>query len=114
MKIFQAENSLGSKTSPSGVSIKWMTGTFLSLGSYVKVVHDGKEHHFYVSHVLTGGSSIAPDPSRTGQVIITATETGYHGPRFKHGFDPRLLLDVEVVPITDPDKIEQIRKESFY
>lgn len=115
MKITQAENSSGSKFAASGVSIKFMVRSgFIPVGSFVNVTHDGKEHHFSVTHCITSPIEDVPGAASTSHLIVTASETGYHGRKFKPEFDPRLLLEQEVIPVTDPVEIAQIRKESSY
>lgn len=110
MKIIQAENNLGSKFSQSGVSIKTATTNFLPLGSYLKV--DG--HYFSITSSITSPIEDVPASAQYATLVITATETGYHGSRFKSDFDPRLLLGKKVVPVTDPNEIAEVRKESTY
>ena len=114
MKITQAENSHGAKFSKSGVSITFRTRTFLPVESYVKIVHDGKTNHFSVARSITEPFEDIPGASKNAGLLVTATETGYHGSKFSNFFDPRLLLEAEVVPVTEKDEIAEIRKVSNY
>jgi len=110
MKVVQAENSRGSKFSQSGVTVTFETNKFLSLGSYVKIWG----HNFSVIRSVTGPTEDISGAEKTARLIITATETGYHGYKFNDSFDPRLLLGKEIVPVTNDAEIEEIRKESGY
>ncbi len=114
MKIIQSQNNEGSKFSQRGVVITFRTRNFVPIGSYVKLSHEGKDHHFQISTSITSPFEDIPGASANSFLTMDAYETGYHGSKFKENFDPRALLEKEVILVTDVEEIKNVRKEASY
>jgi hypothetical protein len=104
MRVKSAQNNLGGRYSPSGISINFNinpTDSFLPLKTILRLVHDDKEHYFQVSNATTSHF-----------LEFTAIETGNSSKRFGENFDPRLLVDSKIEVVEDTELINKVRREA--
>ena len=105
-KILDASIVSSGRKVKNGTYITFETHVNITIGQYVDIVFDNKIHHFEVKDISIKGVKLSVD----------ACEVGYYASRFDNNkdFDLRKLIDIDVVFVTDIDKIREIQQETCW
>jgi len=105
-KILDASIVSSGRKVKNGTYITFETHVNITIGQYVDIVFDNKIHHFEVKDISI----------KDVKLVVDACEIGYYATKFDNdkNFDLRKLIDVDIVLITDNDKIKKIKEESCW